>query len=528
MASSVSSYFITTGLSNPNHSHEKEGGNTATSEEADTEDKNGKHKKKSKNKNKQMVLTRNELTRRRMDLIRSKLEESRARYFEKIKTHSLNCSRPIPRVGDAFVPVNQDTEPTQEQSTEIVSISNTGDLPYVYFVVSPDKLDKSKPKLKKEDRQKEYSARPTTRQTKKFTRKEDYGIYTDKNKMDALAKTLGITQNPIEGNERPIAHKQIVFPLPVRYTPKNPPVTPATTIMSGSIGFRGSREQLDANEFDSLYEKPVKMTIYEDVGLGTCNSFENIGKEFNEIRKNSARSISTRCLELPFISLDEQRKALGTAGSYGVKSLDFVRKSVSQSSSQKRVHFAEAVSVDMPLLKGSQIGGSYEVLPYVGERANTVPDFRSDKSKSLSDFKSLPDNRSIRSTTSTGKRSNVSLDLPKIDIVSSVYDELIVKAIQAYITTLPTYSKQAKVAQELLDQLHNRTITTADLEKDKYKSIREDIANMPRRNAHMKKQKSNLRTEDSEKKRVSPVEPKCYRMVLPGRVPHGPKLKVLQ
>lgn len=527
MASSVSSYFITTGITSAKGNQEENIENDSAEEQV-PDDKNERQKKRTRSKDKHMVLTRNELTRRRMDLIRTKLEESRARYFAKVHNQALNCSRPIPRVGDAFMPLNQDSESSKEQSKDVIPISNTSDLPYVYFVVSPDNLKKPKPKVKPDDRPKEENARPTTRQTKKFTKKEDYGIHSDKSKMMSFAKTLGITQNPLDGNDRPIAHKQIVFPLPVRYTPKNPPATPATTIVSGSLGFRGSRENLDTSEFGSIYDKPIKMTIYEDVGLGTGSSFESHAPELTEIRKHSALSISTRCLELPFISIDEQRKALGTAGSYGLKSLDFVRKSVSQSSSQKRVHFAENVSVDMPLLKGSQIGGSYEVLPYVGERAHTVPDLRSDKSKSLSDFKSLPDNRSMRSNTSAGKRSNMSLDLPKIDIVSSVYDELIVKAIQAYVTSLPTHSKQAKVARELLDQLQNRTITTADLDKDKYKRIREDIANLPRHNTQTKHM-PNTRKGNSEKKREkSPIEPKCYRMVLPGTIPYGPKLKVLQ
>jgi hypothetical protein len=123
----------------------------------------------------------------------------------------------------------------------------------------------------------------------------------------------------------------------------------------------------------------------------TCDNNEiveardDVAMEMVPRKMSSTRSMSTRCLELPFISLDEQRKALGTAGSYGQKSLDFVRKSISQDSSQKRVHFAD--SVDLPSIKGSQIALPTESLfPYCGPRALTVPDFSSEKSKSISDL----------------------------------------------------------------------------------------------------------------------------------------------
>lgn len=526
MASSVSPYFILSPKGANKTKNEEE-----TNEDKEKSSKNGKKEKGYKNKH--VVLTRNELTRKRMDLIRTKLEESRARYFEKLKDQALNCSRPIPRVSDVFTPINKeslkDVPDDDGNATEMVPISNTGQLPYVYFVVAPEKQIKpikaksrNKERRNEEEKRKQLATRSTV-----FASKEDYGIANDK-KMMSLARDFGIQSDSFGSRERSIAHKQIVFPLPIKLTPKNPPTTPATTILSNSAGYYGSRE-FDHNDFETIYEKPVKMTICDNNEI--VEAKDDVAMEMVPRRMSSTRSMSTRCLELPFISLDEQRKALGTAGSYGQKSLDFVRKSISQDSSQKRVHFAD--SVDLPSIKGSQIALPTESLfPYCGPRALTVPDFSSEKSKSISDLyhtQSLPETRALH--TSDGRRKNCkTLDLPRIDIVSTVYDELIIKAIQAYILTLPPYSKQSSVARQLLEQLENKTISTADLDKEQFRVIREDIAKMPR-NIHSKGrfQKPTLRKSGTEEKCYSPLEPKCYRMILPGALPPpGPKLKIIQ
>lgn len=520
MASSVSSYFIMH-TTPPNQLNDGEDNEKAEKEKKQV-------KKNKTNKSKQLVITRNELTRKRMTLIRSKLEESRARHFEKVQNQALNCSRSIPRVADVFTPSTKDKkDPDIETAMEMVPISNTGEeVPYVYFVVSPEKQEKVtkvKAKLKERQRDDEKRKQLVSRSTV-FTTKEDYGIFTDKSKTMTLAHNFGLPSQPMSLPERPSTQKQIVFPLPIKLTPKNPPTTPATTITT-SIGHRGSRDW-DYQDFETIYEKPIKMTICEDNEIvETREMRETSGKAV--VLRGSTRSLSTKCLELPFISLDEQRKALGTAGSYGVRSLDFVRKSVSQDSSQKRVHFAE--SVDLPSIKGSQISSFNEILPSLGLRPLTVPDFSSEKSKSLSDLKSLTGTRLLHSSSGRSYRSGKSLDLPKIDIVSSVYDELILKAIEAYIMSLPPYSKQSQIARQLLDQLQNKTISTSELDKDQYKSIREDIANLPRNTVSQRgrQQKNNPRKGTAEKC-FSPLEPKCYRLVLPGALPPGPSIKVLQ
>ncbi|VDI39158.1 Hypothetical predicted protein [Mytilus galloprovincialis] len=210
MASSVSSYFIMH-TTPPNQFND--------GEDNEKVEKEKKQVKKNKgNKSKQLVITRNELTRKRMTLIRSKLEESRARHFEKVQNQALTCSRSIPRVADVFTPSTKDKkDPDIETAMEMVPISNNGEeVPYVYFVVSPEKQEKvtkMKAKLKERQRDDEKRKQLVSRSTV-FTTKEDYGIFTDKSKTMTLAHNFGLPSQPMSLPERPSTQKQIVFPLP--------------------------------------------------------------------------------------------------------------------------------------------------------------------------------------------------------------------------------------------------------------------------------------------------------------------------
>lgn len=510
MASKVTPYFILTaegcmGTNEPQNVCD------VTTEETAEEKSNTEIVKYKKNPT-VTTLTRKELTRKRMEFIQQKLEESRARHAEKQKTLSINL-RPIPRVGDSFMPrtphtyVIPDTshKPQQEsppRKVEMVPLSvsrkspTNGDMPYVYFVVSVDRLQRSKTDLSLssyESLESSVSGNSSVKKKNKLLSRNQRRKKKQDDNYSTVSKSDG---NFSSGKKQIFSRKQI--PFCYNSSPVIPPPTPATVT---------TYNMQDRAEDDCQTERHLSVGDLRD---------------FNENRTVLAGKASPpRLIELPYISADLQRKNLGSSNSsMEGKAMEVYRKALA-SESGKKVHFAEGF--DLPSIRGGAMGIPRGLMPNFGNRPNTMPTIMSERD----DFDRYV-NTAIPKTafgTPRSQKPGQPLNLPKIDIVSGVYDELIVKAIEAYINEFPPNSKQGRVARQLLQQLHERSITTNDLANMerrprghglKIKELEPDTSRgneMPISKTSRGQRRPVKPKADGE---FSTLAPTCFQMVAPG------------
>ena len=477
MASKVTPYFILTadGVSAPEQTHCDVIATKADDAKEKTDKENKKH----------ITMSRNELTRKRMELIQRKLEESRAKHAEKMK---LNSSQVTPRIGDAFLPHSPHTYvppdvapknsvPTTERGLEMVSIApannGIGGSPYVYFVVSVDKIEK----VQKEMPTLDDSLATASISTKSSQRRKNPSRRRRRGKDDSL-----VSQS--DGNLN--LHRS--YTMPVNF-PKNPPATPATVTTS--------HEKTD----EGTEKRP---------SVGDLTDFDN---------KSSLRSFSAKLIELPYISADQQRKNLGSSNaSMEGKAMEVYRRTISQDS--RRVHFAE--NFDLPSISANGLSIPRGLFTKnFGSRPTTMPAILSGREEFERPRYICP--KTAFGTPRTRKQSQQPLNLPRIDIVSGVYDELIVKAIESYISEFPAGSKQTNLARQLLKQLKDKTLTSNDLAQFEKRSLgRLSIKEIDPDTS--KSFEGGIKTSRCGKRPSKPksdgefsaLAPTCFRMAKPG------------
>lgn len=506
MASKVTPYFILTaeGLGSNDITNVSD----VTREQTD-EEKNCTEIVKYKKHPTTNIMTRKELTRKRMEFIQQKLEESRARHAEKQKTLSINL-RPIPRVGgDSFMPrtphtyVIPDTshKPKQDFSpdgAEMVPLSlnrnspSNGDVPYVYFVVSVDRLQRSKTDVSLSS----YDSMASTLSGNSSEKKRNK-LQRRKKKHEDNYQMMSKSDGNFSSAKKHLMAKRH-FPFVYGGSPMIPPPTPATV-----------------TTYNTMDRPDDECPTERHFSIGDL-------RDFHEHRTcNPGKASPPRLIELPYISADLQRKNLGSSNSsMEGKAMDVYRKAL-QSESGKKVHFAEGL--DLPSIRGGTIGIPRGLISNLGNRPNTMPTIISGRE----DFEKYM-NTAIPKTafgTPRSRKPGQPLNLPKIDIVSGVYDELIVKAIEAYINEFPPNSKQGKVARQLLQQLHERTITTNDLANMERRphghglKIKELDPDIPRGNEMSGSKTSRGHRRPTKPKadgEFSTLAPTCFQMVAPG------------
>lgn len=521
-------------------------------------------------------LPRNDITQKRMDLIRQKLEESRARYSEACRTAAADRGREttngrrdpaearrdttrggrvdtvsgardyyndrrsivgltkltdrsaIPKINDIIphtysMPENLETKlesRIQQKTVEMVAISNNrssdtckGSLPYVYFVVSVDHpppkshsiLDSIDDCLSKE------APKVIRRQVK-----ED-----DRVKMQHIASEIGLKSDAVPPPSRSsVSQRTTSFPQSDKssFPPRNPPATPATI---GSV-----THILDRYKGDSL-SLDMKSANISSIDLGDLSI---IGTS-----RPSTKHMSTRALELPYMSVDIHRKKLGTASvsTSECKSMEIVSKSSMSLDSQNRsVHFSE--TVDLPVIKGSQIviTPCMSIPQPLYPRPAATPALMGKKEEQFkATFRDAYERqKSFRHQTPGTARSRkigIPLSLPKIDIVSGVYDELVIKAIESYVREFPPVSRQGQMARQLLRQLQERSVCAADLPPmDEHRmrghkslTIKELPDSKEQRPEHKKiSGGTTTRAHKSKERSYSTVTPICFKMSSPGGI----------
>lgn len=447
MAAKCMPYFILTadGVAMPSSSEESS--DFANSTTDSFMDGNSKTRNKKARKTKKKILTvstRMEATKSRMEFIKQKLDESRERYNQK----QIASSKAVPRMKEPkpHLMSSDQSDKSSERSVELVPISHTkgrgshGALPYVYFVVSVDRTATIKPTNDFEFLSEIAPGSPfmTKKPKDKFlmSRSEMRKMQQEERKrLKQAASEIGLKSEPI----RAMSQKQIIFPASSRSPPLNPPTTPATTFTS-------------ALNFDKPDDS---MTLPEEVDVS----------DFLDSRPSTKRC-ATRFLELPHISADEQRKNLGTApASVDYKPMELMRRTVSTSSGNRRVHFSDG----FPLITGSTITFSDldAVRSSLGSRPSTMPALmskgdRDDKSRENRE-RDRPKFSRTKTSPLFSKKHSESLNLPKIDIVSNVYNDLIIKAINAYIKQFPVGSQQTKLAKQLIQQIEEHCMNSSDI-----------------------------------------------------------------
>ncbi|XP_033735036.1 uncharacterized protein LOC117323725 [Pecten maximus] len=548
MAAKVTPYFILTA-----------GGLTAASPPDDEEteyltenlakiSRHGRAPNGNSQPKKLISFTRNEVTQKRMDLIRQRLEESRVRYTDACKTASVDGSRvsrsltkltdrserAVPKVGDNITPHTYGMPESpetklrtriQQKKVEMVPLSNSkssesskGSFPYVYFVVSVDRtqnqsdsIQESFDEIQSKDSRK-YRSSLLSRMQKRYIKDED------RTKMQQIAGEIGLKSDVVPPPSRSsISQRTISFPASHNSSspPRNPPATPATI---------GSACHFHDSDNVSLDLKGGKMSSIDLADISIIGT-----------SRPSTKHMSTRVLELPYMSVDIQRKNLGTASASTTesKSMEIISKSSlsSQDSENRRVHFSD--SIDLPMIKGSRIVITPTIPQQISPRPSTMPALLGKKEAEFKEnFKEAYERQKQfrHQTPGTPRQRKIGtpLTLPKIDIVSGVYDELVIKAIESYVREFPPSSKQGQVARQLLRQLQERSISAADLSRmedqrmrgHKKLSIKELPDDKKDRKPDYKPEKhgggTSRRGQKSKERLYSTIAPTCFKMASPG------------
>ncbi|XP_069119248.1 uncharacterized protein [Argopecten irradians] len=549
MAAKVTPYFILTA-----------GGLTASTPPDDEEteyvtenlakiSRHGRTPNTNSHQKKLISFTRNEITQKRMDLIRQRLEESRVRYSDACKTASVDGSRvsrsltkltdrserAVPKVGDNITPHTYGMPESpesklrtriQQKKVEMVPLSNNkssesskGSFPYVYFVVSVDRtqnqsnsIQDSIDESQSKDNRK-YRSSLLSRMQKRYIKEED------RTKMQQIADEIGLKSDVVPPPSRSsVSQRTISFPASNISTspPRNPPATPATI---------GSASHFHDNDNVSLDLKGGKMSSIDLADISIIGT-----------SRPSTKHMSTRVLELPYMSVDIQRKNLGTASASTTesKSMEIISKSSlsSQDSESRKVHFSD--TIDLPMIRGNRIVITPTIPPQLSPRPATMPMLLGKKEAEFREnFKEAYERQKYFRHQTPGtprpRKIGTPLTLPKIDIVSGVYDELVIKAIESYVREFPPASKQGQVARQLLKQLQERSISAADLSRIEEPRMRGhkklSIKEVPEDSKKERKLEHNMektgggtsrRGPKSKERTYSTIAPTCFKMASPG------------
>ena len=421
-------------------------------------DLKGRQKSKKKERYKPPVAKRHESTRKKMEIIKERLEKSRERYRERRRLQEeseLNCGPTVIGLDD-----NGDIPKLDRSMSDLgPSISDRyptkradGSFPYVYFVVSQDTIAESEEFGLESDGNQQIVRNVRNRRRKIYM--EQHKKKKEKQakaaKMQGIAREMGLKSSSIAPKnvlpERPVtqpAINHIVFPIAapssaalrrIHSPPRIPPGTPATTILT---------EYRSPDPDDMVPRKPFPSgPLYEG--------------------KSRTNAYSLHTFELPFIPPEQRKRALGLASSENFGDYNCSMKPQSQQR-QRKVTFAES----LPVIRGSgflfgdkDTAKNDDSIPQLGPRASTMGSITLPSEKTEKQEKCQRYHLSDKDAVKIARKMGIPLALPKIDIVSNVYDEMIIKMIRDYLQDSNTPSRQAQLARDLLAQLQqNETIT---------------------------------------------------------------------
>jgi len=449
---------------------------------------------KSKNKKKRKVkykITVKEVRKKgpmnkRMQMIKEKLEKSREMMNnQKVKDAEpdLKCENSKPQVKTDEVPEYGDiTKPLFKLDRSVSDMGpnalvktrrdGPGPSPFVYFVVSEETIEDTS-LLVNEDGDKLVFSKSADKRRRLRTvednrmKRDRCGQLSQSAKMRNLAREVGLKTNVSKSLDEqkdgkffsrnmPVIN-EIVFSGPefeasptkktnnrrvmrsAHSPPKIPPGTPATTIHTSPS------EIPEENEFDADETVPRKPFLSGPMYTGKAKGLH---------------SVTLGTFELPTITAEQKRRALGLGTRFEEFSGATNRNSVD--SKNRKVSFAD----QLPVIRGngfiSETDGGSE-MPSLGSRAHTMgsitlPSEQAEKQMMCQRYQApgVVNNGGGRSRG----RGCIPLPLSKIDIVSNVYDEMIVKMIQEYLHDTNTPTRQSQLARELLVHLqkHNENM----------------------------------------------------------------------
>ncbi|XP_052769295.1 uncharacterized protein LOC128209339 [Mya arenaria] len=431
---------------------------------------------------------------KRMEVIKEKLDKSRERFNE----NKLRQSDPDficePRdASKADQCMNNDKHPPFKLDRSVSDMGpgllvkprkdDQGNNPFVYFVVSDEQIDNAN--LLVEDGgdnlvSKSADKRRRVRLVEENRRKRE--LLTQSAKIRGLAREVGLKTDPNTSSRSPEDQREnnssknmpvineIVFSGPeyetrkpssrsrrktrLRSPPKIPPVSPVTTSPTPYSDIMREDSKLDPD--DMVPRKPfLSGPMYTGKAKGL-------------------HSVSVGSFELPTISADQKRRALGL----GTRFEEFGYPSVKTQPEQKRkVSFAD----QLPVIRGSGFvlngadikDGDFGNKPSLGGRSHTLgsitlPSEQTDRQTKCQKYLAGENMSVIR----PNRRAGIPLPLSKIDIVSNVYDEMIIKMIQEYLQDSNTPTRQSQLAKDLLINLqkhnkHMKELNVPNLDKNR-------------------------------------------------------------
>lgn len=401
-------------------------------------------------------VRRKENLNRKMELIKEKLEMSRERFKEQKQKHNdltITCEPTQgwfdPNKKSHFAKMDDsDQNDGKEESTN--ENKKADGQPYVYFVVSDD-ANEAKEKIKMKHSAKRRSAlKERNSSNKGRTSANIIGLAREiglKSNIEVKPESRQCDTNKASVNHIVFPSTSIEAPKPqfpnnpkgLRSIPSPPRIPPCTPANSGENKIEFVSHSLDADE--TVPRKPfLSSPMYGGKTRGM-------------------HSASLQHFDLPTISADQKRRALGL----GTKFEEFAYPKPQSEQRQRKVSFADP----LPVIRGSGfvLSSSSEMkenlaleTPSLGPRAVTMGSITlpSEQTNKQTICQKYLSGESI-STSKNVRKSCVPLQLPKIDIVSNVYDEMIIKMIQEYLQDSNTPSRQSQLARELLVHLqkHN-------------------------------------------------------------------------
>ncbi|KAL4237969.1 hypothetical protein ACF0H5_002679 [Mactra antiquata] len=402
-------------------------------------------------------IRKKETLNKKMELIKEKLEQSRERFKEQKQRQTdltISCDPqtnswydPDKKVG---LPALDDADNLGESFSPSKENRRADGQPYVYFVVSDNINESAVPRKPKHSGKRRSTMKEKNESNKEKAKVKIIGLAREM----GLKTTIELKPESRQGDPSRASVNEIVFPAQeapkpqfphnpkglrsIPSPPRIPPGTPAT-IISGENKIELLSQSMDADE--TVPRKPfLSGPMYAGKTKGLHSS-------------------SLQHFDFPAISADQKRRALGL----GTRFEEFAYPKPHSEQRQRKVSFADP----LPVIRGSGfvLSNSNDTkdafaidTPALGPRAVTMgsivlPSEQASKQTLCQKYlagESVASARNVR-------KSCIPLPLPKIDIVSNVYDEMIIKMIQEYLQDTNTPTRQSQLARELLVHLqkHN-------------------------------------------------------------------------
>ncbi|XP_060607508.1 uncharacterized protein LOC132759707 [Ruditapes philippinarum] len=427
-------------------------------------------------------LRRKDTLNKKMEIIKEKLEKSRERFKGQTRSNeeiNLMCG---PAHLNKDLSSSVDTFKLDRSKSDMSPVKQTeGSSPYTYFVVSDDIKEDAIGKSVSKSADKRRRVRNA--EENRWKRERTDGQKSPVKKV-GLARELGIKSSiklkpDSSGSSKPsISH--IIFEGPesqeqpkfhntnskiirsVHSPPRIPPCTPSVSLFT-HLGESKTEQPVEDTD-DSVPRKPfLSGPLYSGKNRGT-------------------HSFSLQHLELPNISADQKRRALGL----GTKFEEFTYPKPQSEQRQRNFSFLNA----LPVVKGTGMLFNFNEMkenigleiPPLGPRSMTLgsillPSEKLDKQSMCQKYIA----GDSMATAKRVKKTGTPMSLPKIDIVSNVYDDMIIKMIKEYLQDTETPSRQSQLAKELLVHLqkhneHMKELNVPNLnKKQKQKVTKEDI-----------------------------------------------------